>query len=188
MECLEAGVFRADIPAKFTLVPSALQQLINNIDRDLTFTLEVEHGMQRSDAVNYDEVRQAIVTKLEMLRDSPLREEAPVIYHLDVGAMYPNIILTNRLQPSAMVSTSDCAACVYNKAENNCKRPMNWTWRGDFSPAGYSEYQAVRRQLAYERVSTAPAAGEHVDGVVVAGMGGDLPYVLCSHVFVATNW
>jgi DNA polymerase epsilon subunit 1 len=166
VECLEAGVFRADIPAKFTLVPSALQQLINNIDRDLTFTLEVEHGMQRSDAVNYDEVRQAIVTKLEMLRDSPLREEAPVIYHLDVGAMYPNIILTNRLQPSAMVSTSDCAACVYNKAENNCKRPMNWTWRGDFSPAGYSEYQAVRRQLAYERVSTVPAAGEHVDGEV----------------------
>jgi DNA polymerase epsilon subunit 1 len=51
-------VFRADIPAKFTLVPSALQQLIDNIDRDLTFTLEVEHGMQRSDAVNYDEVRQ----------------------------------------------------------------------------------------------------------------------------------
>jgi DNA polymerase epsilon subunit 1 len=58
VECLEAGVFRADIPAKFTLVPSALQQLIDNIDRDLTFTLEVEHGMQRSDAVNYDEVRQ----------------------------------------------------------------------------------------------------------------------------------
>ena len=27
-----------------------------------------------------------------------------IIYHLDVGAMYPNIILTNRLQPSAIVS------------------------------------------------------------------------------------
>jgi hypothetical protein len=52
---------------------------------------------------NYDDVRQAIVERLEMLRDSPHREEHPVIYHLDVGAMYPNIILTNRLQPSAMV-------------------------------------------------------------------------------------
>ena len=31
------------------------------------------------------------------------RLENPIIYHLDVGAMYPNIILTNRLQPSAMV-------------------------------------------------------------------------------------
>ena len=46
MECLEAGVFRADIPAKFNLVPTALQQLIGNIDRDLTFTLETEHGIQ----------------------------------------------------------------------------------------------------------------------------------------------
>lgn len=46
MECLEAGVFRADIPAKFQLIPSALQGLIDKIDRDLTFTLEVEHGMR----------------------------------------------------------------------------------------------------------------------------------------------
>jgi hypothetical protein len=103
-----------------------------------------------------------------MLRDSPLREESPIIYHLDVGAMYPNIILTNRLQPSAMVSTSDCAACVYNKAENNCKRPMNWTWRGEFSPTGYSEYQSVRRQLAYERVTTTSGAGKFSCDAVVA--------------------
>jgi hypothetical protein len=34
------------------------------------------------------------------------RLENPIIYHLDVGAMYPNIILTNRLQPSAMVSVT----------------------------------------------------------------------------------
>jgi DNA polymerase epsilon subunit 1 len=45
---------------------------------------------------NYDEVRQGIVEKLEMLRDMPLREEPPALYHLDVAAMYPNIILTNR--------------------------------------------------------------------------------------------
>lgn len=154
VECLEAGVFRADIPTKFQLVPAALQQLIDHIDRDLTFTLEVEHGMQRSDVINYDEVRQSIVQKLEALRDSPLREEAPIIYHLDVGAMYPNIILTNRLQPSAMVSTSDCAACTFNRAENQCKRPMGWTWRGEYSPASYAEYQSVRRQLTYEKVAT----------------------------------
>jgi DNA polymerase elongation subunit (family B) len=36
-------------------------------------------------------------------RDTPARLENPIIYHLDVGAMYPNIILTNRLQPSAIV-------------------------------------------------------------------------------------
>eukprot|EP01038_Epipyxis_sp_PR26KG_P011543 gene11543-15462_t len=152
VECLEAGVFRADIPTKFNLVPSAFQQLIDNIDRDLAFALETEHGIERSDALNYDEVRQQIVMKLEMLRDSPLREECPIIYHLDVGAMYPNIILTNRLQPSAMVSINDCASCDFNRAENMCKRNMTWTWRGEYSPAGQTEYQAVRRQLTYEKV------------------------------------
>lgn len=38
---------------------------------------------------------------LEGLRDVPAREETPLIYHLDVAAMYPNIILTNR-----------CALCL----------------------------------------------------------------------------
>ena len=39
-----------------------------------------------------------VVQKLSMLRDCPNRLENPIIYHLDVAAMYPNIILTNRLQ------------------------------------------------------------------------------------------
>lgn len=38
------------------------------------------------------------LTQLIRLRDEPMREECPLIYHLDVAAMYPNIILTNRLQ------------------------------------------------------------------------------------------
>ena len=153
VECLEAGVFRADIPCQFTLVPSALQSLIDHVDRDLTFAIEVENGLQRCDVVNYECVKQEIVTALEMLRDSPYREEPPMIYHLDVGAMYPNIILTNRLQPSAIVSHSECAACEFNKAENNCKRPMTWTWRGDYSPASMSDYRAVQRQLSYDKPS-----------------------------------
>ena len=37
-------------------------------------------------------------SQLVSLRDHPIREERPLIYHLDVAAMYPNIILTNRLQ------------------------------------------------------------------------------------------
>lgn len=44
------------------------------------------------------QVKQAIITQLEDLRDNPYRTEPPLIYHLDVAAMYPNIILTNRLQ------------------------------------------------------------------------------------------
>ena len=38
-----------------------------------------------------------MIKELEMLRDRPKRVEKPYIYHLDVGAMYLNINLTNRL-------------------------------------------------------------------------------------------
>lgn len=53
------------------------------------------------------QVRSEIIEQLEMLRDSPLREEEPFIYHLDVAAMYPNIILSNRLQ----VGWVRCCCC-----------------------------------------------------------------------------
>jgi DNA polymerase epsilon subunit 1 len=57
VECLETGVYRSDIEYEFDLRPSAFQMLIDNIDRDLTFAIEVELGGDRSKVTNYDEVR-----------------------------------------------------------------------------------------------------------------------------------
>jgi DNA polymerase epsilon subunit 1 len=111
----------------------------------------VENGIERSSVTNYEEVKQHIVSKLELLRDQPHRTEYPLIYHLDVGAMYPNIILTNRLQPSAMKTVRDCASCKFNGAAHQCKRPMTWTHRGEYSPATHSEYLYIKRQLEGER-------------------------------------
>eukprot|EP00752_Nemacystus_decipiens_P002463 g2319.t1 len=156
VECLETGVFRSDLPEKFRLVPSALQALIDNVDRDLTFAIEVESGVQRDTVSNYDEVRSEIIEQLEMLRDSPLREEEPFIYHLDVAAMYPNIILSNRLQPGAIVNKATCASCDFNQESNNCKRALTWKWRGDMTPASRTEYQSVKMQLTYENVDGKP--------------------------------
>lgn len=42
----------------------------------------------------------------------------PLIYHLDVSSMYPNIILSNRLQPVSIVNESICAACDFNSDED----------------------------------------------------------------------
>jgi DNA polymerase epsilon subunit 1 len=150
VECLETGVYRSDVEYEFDLKPTAFQQLIDNIDRDLCFSIEVEGGMDRSDITNYDEVRSQIVEQLENLRDRPKRVEKPYIYHLDVGAMYPNIILTNRLQPSAIVDDATCAACDFNQVKNGCKRKMDWVWRGDYSPAGKLEYDRTKDQLSRE--------------------------------------
>ena len=88
--------------------------------------------------------------KLEHLRDNPKRTEKPFIYHLDVGAMYPNIILTNRLQPNSIVNDATCAACDYNQSKNNCKRRMDWVWRGDYNPATKAEYERTKDQLNRE--------------------------------------
>jgi DNA polymerase epsilon subunit 1 len=57
VECLETGVYRSDLEYDFQLQPSAFQQLIDNVDRDLTFTIEVENGKQPQDITNYYEVR-----------------------------------------------------------------------------------------------------------------------------------
>ncbi|KAM3572228.1 hypothetical protein VYU27_005762 [Nannochloropsis oceanica] len=157
VECLETGVYRSDLDYKFRLVSSALQGLIDNVDRDLRFAVEVEGQAKVEDVVNYAEVKAQIVERLADLRDNPLRDEPPLIYHLDVGAMYPNIILTNRLQPCSIVDQSDCAACGFNQEKNQCKRPMKWVWRGDHLPATRSDFEQVQTQLAYERTSTGEA-------------------------------
>ncbi|KAG2397467.1 DNA polymerase epsilon catalytic subunit [Vigna angularis] len=152
VECLESGVFRSDIPSSFTLEPSAFQQLINNLDRDLQYAITVEGKMDLESVSNYDEVRNAIMEKLVKLRDVPTREECPLIYHLDVAAMYPNIILTNRLQPPSIVTDEVCTACDFNRPGKTCLRKLEWVWRGETFIAKKSDYYALKTQIESEFV------------------------------------
>ena len=76
-----------------------LQELMDRLDTDLEYAIRTEGKMAPEDITNYQEVRAEIREALEGLRDVPNREETPLIYHLDVAAMYPNIILTNRHVP-----------------------------------------------------------------------------------------
>ena len=47
---------------------------------------------------NYEEIKQEIIGKLESIKAKcPNLTDKPLIYHVDVAAMYPNIILSNRL-------------------------------------------------------------------------------------------
>ena len=147
VECLETGVYRSDLQYDFACDSDAYLQLVENIDRDLTFAVTVEAGKSMDDIVNYQEVRDAIVKELHSLAEQPKRTEHPYIYHLDVGAMYPNIILTNRLQPTAVVDDATCAACDFNQSKNNCKRRMDWVYRYEHNPATKSEYDQIRDQL-----------------------------------------
>lgn len=137
VEALESGVFRADIPCRFKIIPSAVDKLISGVENALKHTIQEEEKVPVEMVTNFNEIVDEVKGKLKELKDQPLRLENPVIYHLDVGAMYPNIILTNRLQPSAIVNEMDCAVCDYNKPDALCQRKMKWMWRGEYCKFEY---------------------------------------------------
>ena len=126
VECLQVGVYRSDIPVKFKLNPTAYQKLIDQVDVTIDFCAEIEQKINPLDINNREEVKMQIIKALNELKDMCNAEVKPLIYHLDVGAMYPNIILSNRLQPTAVVNETVCSACCFNSPENMCKRPLEW--------------------------------------------------------------
>ncbi|KAF9073524.1 hypothetical protein BDP27DRAFT_1417011 [Rhodocollybia butyracea] len=150
VEALEAGVFRSDIPTDFKITPSAVQQLIDDLDAALTFCIVEESKSSVDKVTNYDEVKAAIQSALELIRDNPKRTDKPLIYHLDVAAMYPNIMLSNRLQPDSMVDEAVCAVCDYNRPGKTCDRRLEWAWRGEFFPSHRDEYNMIRYALNRE--------------------------------------
>ncbi|KAJ5749780.1 DNA polymerase epsilon catalytic subunit A [Penicillium manginii] len=151
VESIEAGVFRSDIPVSFTVDPAAIDELLKDLDHALKFSIEVEEKKSMEDVANYDEVRAQIAEKLLELRNNPNRNEVPFIYHLDVASMYPNIMITNRLQPDSMIDDSNCAACDFNRPGKTCDRRMPWAWRGEFLPAKRDEYNMIKRAIGNER-------------------------------------
>ncbi|ESO90687.1 hypothetical protein LOTGIDRAFT_217825 [Lottia gigantea] len=151
VEAIESGVYRADVPTRFRMVPEAFQTLIDNVDRTMKFCIEVEEKIPIDQVTNFQEICDDVKEKLAMLRDCPNRLENPIIYHLDVGAMYPNIILTNRLQPPAIVDEATCAACDFNKPGAKCQRDLSWMWRGEFMPASRNEFHRIQQQLENEK-------------------------------------
>lgn len=64
VECLETGVYRSDIEYKFDMKPEGFQGLIDNVDRVMTFAIEVEGGIDRRKITNYDEVRSLLSDSL----------------------------------------------------------------------------------------------------------------------------
>uniref|UniRef100_G0U2Z2 DNA polymerase epsilon catalytic subunit n=1 Tax=Trypanosoma vivax (strain Y486) TaxID=1055687 RepID=G0U2Z2_TRYVY len=152
VEALCSGVYRSDIPLHFNMSSDRYQKLIDDLDSALRFAIEVENGVRVEEVTNYKEVHDSIKAKLECLRDNPSQKANPIIYHLDVGAMYPNIILTNRLQPYAIPKPDTCARCCFNSPTNEhmCKRMMSWKWRGEYLTAGRHEYERVKAQLENE--------------------------------------
>jgi len=190
VEAVEAGVFRADLDYDWRVDPGGYSDLLAGLDDDLRHAVEVEGGAgegalaEGRGGESYNKMRAEIVAGLTSLRDRPVRRERPLVYHLDVSAMYPNIILTDRLQPSAVVDAAACAACDHNVpgpdgGPPSCLRKMDWVWRGEAYAAGRAEIGALRAQLEAEpvpgrEVLRARAADRSNGGDGRPGRGGDL--------------
>ncbi|KAH6721590.1 hypothetical protein BKA61DRAFT_700280 [Leptodontidium sp. MPI-SDFR-AT-0119] len=151
VESIEAGVFRADIPVNFAVDTTAIDELLVDLDAALKFSITVEEKKSLDDVTNYDEIKQQIADRLNSLKKTANRSERPLIYHLDVASMYPNIMTTNRLQPDSMIEEADCAACDFNRPGKTCDRRMPWAWRGEYLPAKRDEYNMIRHSLENER-------------------------------------
>ncbi|CAB08772.1 DNA polymerase epsilon catalytic subunit Pol2 [Schizosaccharomyces pombe] len=151
VESLESGVFRSDLPTNFNMDPKVYEELILQLDKALDFSLTVENNVNVDEIENYEEVRDSILKKLSDLRDRPKRSEKPRIYHLDVASMYPNIMITNRLQPDSVKDESFCATCDLNVPNKTCDRRMVWAWRGEYYPAKKGEYHMIYSALQSER-------------------------------------
>ncbi|KAK6456843.1 DNA-directed DNA polymerase epsilon, catalytic subunit A [Scheffersomyces xylosifermentans] len=155
VESLEAGVFRSDLPNDFKVDPTAIDELLGNLHNSIKFCIEVENGRKLEDVENFEEIHDQIRNKLLELKQNPKRSETPLIYHVDVASMYPNIMTSNRLQPDSMKSEEDCAACDFNRPGKDCDRRLPWSWRGEYYPAKMNEYNMIKNALQNE---TFPAA------------------------------
>ncbi|KAK6465694.1 DNA-directed DNA polymerase epsilon, catalytic subunit A [Scheffersomyces coipomensis] len=155
VESLEAGVFRSDLENDFKVDPTAIDELLNDLHNSIKFCIEVENNKKFEDVENFDEIYNQVRDQLLELKANPVRKEVPLIYHVDVASMYPNIMTSNRLQPDSMKTEEDCAACDFNRPGKNCDRRLPWSWRGEFYPAEMNEYNMLKRTLQNE---TFPAA------------------------------
>lgn len=171
VEALQVGVYRSDIDTEFQVDANEFETLIRDSEKILRFAVEEEAHAKMEDCVNFDTVKETLIGQLSRMRDAaPNIKTSPLIYHVDVAAMYPNIILTNRLQPISIVDGTPpclwdwkfqifialasvdtvCSACLFNQEGNNCQRPMDWEWRVEYFPAKRSELEQVKNQLELE--------------------------------------
>ncbi|ODV97381.1 hypothetical protein PACTADRAFT_49103 [Pachysolen tannophilus NRRL Y-2460] len=150
VESLEAGVFRSDLPNEFNIDTTAIDEILGDLDNALKFAITVEGKKSLDDITNYEEIYNEIKDTLLELKNNPKRNEVPLIYHVDVASMYPNIMTSNRLQPDSMKSEEDCSACDFNRPGKTCARVLPWLWRGEFYPADYKDYAMIKRSLENE--------------------------------------
>lgn len=139
VESLKAGIFRSDFLQSFTVSQQIVDLIVENLDNILQdYHSHPEYHVRKEEYI-------------KQLRGCTGEIECKgSIYHLDVGAMYPNIILTNRLQPYAVVNEDICIRCDFNDESNLCKKKLKWISRAEYLPPTSNEIKMIKNQLENE--------------------------------------
>ncbi|KAK6090615.1 hypothetical protein P3W45_000338 [Vairimorpha bombi] len=136
VESLKSGIFRSDFNHIFNIKNEGILDIINSID-------DVLINFQNEDDIY--EIKENI--KKALLSFSEKIYSTGNIYHLDVSAMYPNIILTNRLQPTSIVNDDICVRCDFSTKESKCKRRLNWEAKIDYYVPTVNEIREIRQNV-----------------------------------------
>ncbi|WEL39693.1 DNA polymerase type-B epsilon [Encephalitozoon hellem] len=140
VECLKSGIFRSDFEYDFEMDEGFIDEIVLKLDEVIS---------EYSGEKGFEDMKSQILKSLQENRGRIRREG--LIYHLDVGAMYPNIILTNKLQPVSIVDEDTCIRCDFSDELNGCKKRMEWTLKVEYIAANRGETERIRRQIKKEK-------------------------------------
>lgn len=123
------GIYNGKHKTEFNISLDAINAIKEELQEILTYNFELE-GI--SGVINLPEVLLNISDRLEDYFDYQCLypDQEFDIYHFDVKAMYPSIILTYRLQPHAVRYKPTCEDC----------QQMRWTWKGEVFNMTKDEY------------------------------------------------
>ncbi|CRK41237.1 hypothetical protein BN1708_016869, partial [Verticillium longisporum] len=180
VESIEAGVFRADIPVNFAVDPTAVDELLHDLDSALRFTIEVEEKKSMADVENYEEVKAQVAARLQALKETPNRMERPLIYHLDYDRNTIEERLIAQVEGFAVewasqdVQCEKCRALRLNEFMEHCVCSGAWVEslelkaekdNAEVRVEQVSEYQAIvdaEWQIIYKKLEAIHATGAKV--------------------------
>lgn len=169
VRCFQSGVFKSDIKYDFKidiesldkifeLYKDALARIIKKYEKN-NVIIDDEKISVPITILNKDKLEKFIISRFEQLKKELVKKGDhyfwkgfPVIIHVDVASMYPNIIINFNLQPWAVVTEKDCTKCKYKYNKEN-KEPPCWVdirWNAAYDVIKATEDERIKAEKEIE--------------------------------------
>ncbi|ORD99521.1 DPOE1 [Hepatospora eriocheir] len=110
-DTVNPGIFRADFKHKFSNNDKLIDLIIDEVDEIL---------IDYKNYTDYNLVKNLLIDDLRRCKGS--YDDFGNIYRLSFDCMYPNIILTNNIQPHAIITGNTHDRCDFNSGNSNCNK------------------------------------------------------------------